>query len=43
MPILPEINSIVENLNRELDETQQEALEGQNVARIIKFIKAIAI
>ena len=35
MPIPPEINSIVENLNRELDETQQEAIEGQNLARII--------
>lgn len=35
MPIPPEINSIVENLNRELDKTQQEAIKGQNIARII--------
>jgi hypothetical protein len=35
MPIPPEINSIVENLNQELDEIEQQAIEGQNLARII--------
>lgn len=35
MPISPEINSIVENLNRELDEIEQQSIAGQNLARII--------
>ena len=35
MSIPPEINSIVENLNRELDEIEQEAIEGQDIARMI--------
>lgn len=35
MPIPPEINSIVNDLNRELDEIEQQAIEGQNLARII--------
>jgi hypothetical protein len=30
MSIPPEINSIVERLNQELDEIEQQATEGQN-------------
>ena len=35
MPIPSEINSIVKRLNRELDEIEQQAREGQNIAREI--------
>ena len=35
MPIPPEIELIVKNLNQELDEIEQQATEGQNLARII--------
>jgi hypothetical protein len=35
MTIPPEINSIVESLNQELDEIEQIAIVGQNLARVI--------
>lgn len=35
MPIPPEIDSIIESLNRELNEIEQQAIEGQNIARMI--------
>lgn len=35
MTIPPEINSIVESLNQELNEIEQQATAGQNLARII--------
>jgi hypothetical protein len=35
MTIPPEINSIVESLNQELDEIQQIAIVGQNLARVV--------
>ena len=35
MTIPSEINFIVENLNRELDEVEQQAIEGQDIARMI--------
>ncbi len=35
MTIPPEINSIVESLNQELDEIEQIAIAGQNLARVI--------
>ena len=35
MSIPSKITAIVENLNQELDEIEQQAIEGQNIARII--------
>ena len=35
MSIPPESELIVKNLNRELDEIEQQAIEGQNLARIV--------
>ncbi len=33
MPILPEIQALVDRLNQELNETEQEAIEGINLVR----------
>ena len=35
MPIPPEINSLVEKLEQQLDDINREATIGQNLARII--------